>query len=258
MKTNMIAVLDTLPQFGSLRSVGRASPRAVSGRSVTRMNSPKASATTNGRLDACIHDVQQGDEDAARELMDHLYPLVLKLVRAYLPRRTSEEDLVQTVFMKIFSRLDQYSHAVPIEHWVSRVTINTCLNELKAEKIRPEWRWADLSEEHQHVIESLAAVEDEPKEHRSAEARALLQLLFECLKPKDRLVIKLLHLEEKSIAEISRITGWSKAVVKVRAFRARKKLQDRLSALEAAPRKAGRSAAPVQFSLGPVLPCHSA
>jgi RNA polymerase sigma-70 factor (ECF subfamily) len=253
MKTHMIAVLDTLPQFGSLRSVGRAlpspdlsrsigdssaSPRAVSGRSQASINSRKASPAANGRLDTCIQHVQEGDEDAARELMDHLYPLVLKLVRAYLPRRTSEEDLVQTVFMKIFSRLDQYSHAVPIEHWVSRVTINTCLNEIKAERIRPEWRWADLSEEHHHVIESLAAVEDEPKEHCSAEAKALLQRLFECLKPKDRLVIQLLHLEQKSIAEISRVTGWSKAVVKVRAFRARKKLQDRLSALEAAPRNA--------------------
>ena len=58
-------------------------------------------------MPTCIRQVRAGDENAARTLMDRLYPLVLKLVRAYLPRRTAEEDLVQTVFMKIFTNLDQ-------------------------------------------------------------------------------------------------------------------------------------------------------
>jgi RNA polymerase sigma-70 factor (ECF subfamily) len=111
------------------------------------------------------------------------------------------------------------------------VTINTCLNELKAEKIRPEWRWADLSEEHQHVLETLSAVEDESPEH-AFDAKALLKRLLAELNPKDRLVIQLLHIEEKSVAEIAEITGWTRPVIKVRAFRARKKLQDRLQTLE--------------------------
>src|SRR5262245_61741136 len=85
---------------------------------------------------SCLRQIGQGNQDAARELMDRLYPLVLKLVRAYLPRRASEEDLVQTVFMKIFANLRQYSGQVPVEHWVSRIAVNTCLNEIKAEKIR--------------------------------------------------------------------------------------------------------------------------
>ena len=46
-------------------------------------------------------------EAAARALFNHLFPLVIKVVRAHLPRRTSEEDLVQAVFMKLFAKLDQ-------------------------------------------------------------------------------------------------------------------------------------------------------
>jgi len=221
----MIAVLESVPEFGVMCPERPAFP------ALRRNRLPIAQSAPRPQVDACLQRVQDGDEEAARELMDRLYPLVLKLVRAYLPRRTSEEDLAQTVFMKIFSRLDQYSGAVPIEHWVSRITINTCLNELKAEKIRPEWRWADLSEEHQHVLETLTAVEDENAE-RAFDAKSLLKRLLAELNPKDRMVIQLLHIEEKSVSEIAAITGWSKPVIKVRAFRARKKLQDRLQTLE--------------------------
>ncbi|HEY4302036.1 MAG TPA: sigma factor-like helix-turn-helix DNA-binding protein, partial [Candidatus Didemnitutus sp.] len=43
--------------------------------------------------------------------------------------------------------------------------------------------------------------------------------------PEDRTVIQMLDLEQKSIAEISALTGWGQSMIKVRAFRARRKLQ---------------------------------
>src|SRR5690349_11470545 len=85
---------------------------------------------------AAVRRVRSGDEDAARQLMNHLYPLVLSVVRGHLPRRLGEEDLTQMVFTKIFTKLDQFSGAVPLEHWVSRIAVNTCLNALQAERIR--------------------------------------------------------------------------------------------------------------------------
>ena len=173
----------------------------------------------------CLALVRERDEEAARVLMDHLYPLVIKVVRAHLPRRASEEDLVQTVFMKVFSKLDQYSGQVPVEHWVSRIAVNTCFNELKAERVRPEWRWADLTEDEQRVVETIASHETETDEVGKLAARDLLNRLMAALSPPDRLVIRLLHLEERSIEEIRKMTGWSVPLVKVRAFRARKKLQ---------------------------------
>ena len=181
---------------------------------------------------SCLRKIGQGNEDAARELMERLYPLVLKLVRAYLPRRASEEDLVQTVFMKVFANLGQYSGQVPVEHWVSRIAVNTCLNEIKAQRIRPEWRWADLSEEEQFVVEALSATESEEPAVSGESAKELLNRLLSALSPRDRMVIRLLHLEERSVAEIKKITGWNAAVIKVRAFRARQKLKSLLAQLE--------------------------
>jgi len=186
----------------------------------------------------CVRRVRRRDEEAARQLMDRLYPLVLKVVRSHLPQRTSEEDLVQTVFMKVFANIHQYQGRVPVEHWVSRISVNTCLNALKAEKIRPELRWSDLSPETQRVMDSLAADDAGAPDTNGATARELLKKLMARLSPPDRLVVTLLHLEEKSVAQVQALTGWSGPVVKVRAFRARKKLRRLLNQLEGEHEKA--------------------
>jgi RNA polymerase sigma-70 factor, ECF subfamily len=180
---------------------------------------------------ACLERVRQRDEEAARLLLHHLYPFVIKLVRAHLPKRTSEEDLAQIVFMKIFANLDQYSGTVPLEHWVSRIAINACLNQLRIERVRPELRWADLSEEESYVLQCLSSTEDEVHPDHHFASRELVEKLLEQLSPQDRLVIQLLHLEGRSVEEIKQITGWKGPLIKVRAFRARHKLRQHLSKL---------------------------
>ncbi len=136
------------------------------------------------------------------------------------------------IFIKIFQKLSQYSGAVPLEHWVSRIAINTCLNQIAAEKARPELRRADLSEEQDAVLENLASSSDELAPDQSLAARDLVEHLLDALKPAERLVLDLLYLQQKSVDEIRQLTGWSKALVKVRAFRARQKLKEQLARIQ--------------------------
>jgi RNA polymerase sigma-70 factor (ECF subfamily) len=172
-----------------------------------------------------VERARRRDEDAARLLLNHLYPQVIKLVRAYLPRRASEEDLAQTVFMKIFAKLDQYSGSVPLEHWVSRITINTCLNELAAEKARPELRRADLSEAQCLVLDNLEVAGAEPRPDDSLAAREIVEQLLAVLSPRDRLLVTLLHLEGRTPREVQAMTGWNGTVIRGRAFQARRRLR---------------------------------
>ena len=187
-------------------------------------------------ISACVARVRAGDDEAARALLQHLYPLVISIVRGHLPRRTGEEDLAQTIFMKVFAKLDQFSGTVPLEHWVSRIAVNTCLNALQAEKIRPELRWADLSEDEEHVIQNLASTTQELDPDQGFAARELVDKLLERLAPADRLVLQLLHLEGRSVEEVRERTGWGASMIKVRAFRARRKLKKHLTALMKEPR----------------------
>jgi RNA polymerase sigma-70 factor (ECF subfamily) len=173
------------------------------------------------------------DDDAAHELVRRLYPLVAKMVRAHRPRRTSEEDLAQMIFIKVFQKLSQFSGKVPLEHWVSRIAVNTCLNQIAAEKARPELRHADLSEEEQAVVANLASSADELGPDKKFASRQLIEHLLEFLKPVERLVIDLLYLQQRSVAEVQKITGWSASRVKVSAFRARQKMKTQLAKISA-------------------------
>lgn len=184
-------------------------------------------------LSACLERVRDGDQGAARELVEHLYPQIIRIVRGRLPRWVAEEDLAQEIFLKMFTRLDQYRGDVPFSHWVSRIAVTTCIDHLRRQKRRPELRWADLSETEAEMIQVVTADESTVHAGDAMAARELLGKLLDQLKPDDRMVIQLLDLEQKTLAEISELTGWNSTLVKVRAFRARRKLQKLLQELEA-------------------------
>lgn len=176
-------------------------------------------------LVGCLEGVRRNDQAACRALVDHLYPLVIRIVRAHLPRRTPEEDLVQEVFIKMFGRLHQYEGKVPFPNWVSRIAVTTCIDHLRAQKRRPEYRWADLSEDEAKVLDAVTRDESEPDPAGATAAKELVSKLLDTLGSTDRTVITMLDLEQKSLADIAALTGWSQTMIKVRAFRARRKLQ---------------------------------
>jgi RNA polymerase sigma-70 factor (ECF subfamily) len=189
---------------------------------------------------ALVQAALQHDDEAARRLVRELYPLVAKLVRSHRPRRTAEEDLCQMIFIKIFQNLPQFSGKVPLEHWVSRIAVNTCLNQIQSEKIRPELRHADMTEEEVAVLENLAATPAELAPDQKLASRQLVEHLLETLKPSERLVIEMVYLQGRSVEEIHKLTGWSTALVKVRAFRARQKMKKQLARISPEKKHNGR------------------
>jgi RNA polymerase sigma factor (sigma-70 family) len=176
-------------------------------------------------LAGCLDRVRKRDQTAARELVEHLHPLVIRIARAHLPRRVSEEDLAQEIFLKMFTRIDQFQGTVPFTHWVSRIAVTTCIDHLRAQKRRPEMRWADLSERETDALDAVMTNESDVAPDDAVAAKELVNKLLDQLKPEDRLVIQYLDLDQKTVAEISALTGWNQTLVKVRAFRARRKLQ---------------------------------
>ena len=139
------------------------------------------------------------------------------------------------IFIKIFQKLSQFSGKVPLEHWVSRIAVNTCLSQIESERVRPELRQADLTEEEEAVVNNLAVSSEELAPDHQLASRQLVEHLLEFLKPVERLVIDLLYLQGRSVEEIHQITGLGVAAIKVRAFRARQKMKAQLAKLGARP-----------------------
>jgi RNA polymerase sigma factor (sigma-70 family) len=176
----------------------------------------------------CLARVRKQDQDAARSLVEYLYPTVIRIIRANLPRRAAEEDLAQDVFVKMFEKLDQFQGEVPLVHWVSRIAVNHCLNAVRAQKCRPEWRMADLSEDQAAALDAVTSgTAEDPHPSQQIGARELVEMLLQALDPKDRVLIRMLEMDELSIEEVRQRTGWSATYIRVRAFRARRKLNKR-------------------------------
>jgi RNA polymerase sigma-70 factor, ECF subfamily len=175
-------------------------------------------------VQACLDGVRRGESSAAEALVRRFEPQVRRLVRAHRPRAVLEDDLVQEVFLAVFTRLDRYQQreGLPFEHWLSRLTINLCRDALRSERRRRPA--PSLSPEALQWIGSLVADPAPPVDEVLA-ARAAVEALLSQLPPDDRLLLTLLSLEERSLEEVAALTGRNRTALKVRAFRARRRLQ---------------------------------
>jgi len=122
------------------------------------------------------------------------------------------DDIAQETFIRVWRSLAKFRADAPFEHWLSRIAVHACY---------------DFLRKHRHEREHVALDEnlDAPSHDTRNDAAEILHAALAQLSPKERLVITLLELEEKSVREISMLTGWSESNVKVRAFRARAALK---------------------------------
>lgn len=178
-----------------------------------------------------LERVKAREEAAARELVTLLHPVVSRVVRGHLGRRDEPEDLMQEVYLRIFGRLDQYRGETPFVHWVRRVALNTCLDRLRRQRARPEFRFADLTDAEQELMRETPS-EEVATEYQQGAAMELIERLLGCMSEKDAWLIRELELRGKTIAEVCAETGWNAGVTRIRAFRARARLKALFKDLE--------------------------
>ena len=140
------------------------------------------------------------------------------------------EDAAQEVFLKAFTRLGSFEGRGSMEGWLTRIATNTCLNIVRGSKRRPELTVSDLSDDEsgwldQQLGEVTASVEN------SLVAADLADRLLATLSPEDQQALLMIDGENASIKEVAEATGWSESKVKVRPFRARKKIREAMEKL---------------------------
>ena len=175
----------------------------------------------------------RGCQSTARDLAEMLYPLVISIVRRHLPRGEAEEDLSQEISLKMFSRLKQYSGPRAFEHWVTKIALNTSCDRLRQLERRRVMSYAELGAEEIQFLQRA----DSTKTPRSIEgspglARDLIDRLLAGLHPREAMIIRLLDLEEQSVAEVCELLDWKPSRVRVTAMRARRYLETLLLELE--------------------------
>jgi RNA polymerase sigma factor (sigma-70 family) len=183
-------------------------------------------------VDDCLRRWKEGSQAAAEEIIQHLYPVISKIVRTHLPRRDDEKDLIQEILMKTFAKLHQFKGDAPLSHWVSRLALTTCLDRLRAQKIRPEVRHADLTPDEVDVFNAAWLTGSSPDSSKAIAARDLVDRILSNLSPEDRSLVLMVDLEGRSLQEISEATGWTVSKIKMRLFRIRPQLRQMIQRLE--------------------------
>jgi RNA polymerase sigma-70 factor (ECF subfamily) len=175
-----------------------------------------------------IAAVLKGDAASFEPLVQRYSPRVFATVRRYARRESEVEDIVQNIWLKAFEKLSSFRGEAPFEHWLLRLAVLTCYDSLRGHRRNRETTFAELTEPEGDWLERFASQPDAPSENAEA-ARQLIARVLEQLPPAARLVITLREIEERSVKEVARLTGWSVPLVKVRAFRARAEMRKILS-----------------------------
>lgn len=196
------------------------------------MNEPEPRSGAERSDLEVIGCVRAGDAEQFEALVIKYQPRIFATARKYARRESEVEDIVQEVFLKAYSKLHTFRGESPFEHWLMRLAVRTCYDFLRAHQKSREQPLAELTDREEQWLERVAdpGVID-PDE--AGAARALVHDVMARLSPEARLVLTLLELEERPVKEISRLTGWSVPLVKVRAFRARAALRKILTKMDA-------------------------
>jgi RNA polymerase sigma-70 factor (ECF subfamily) len=171
-----------------------------------------------------ITAVLKGDRASFEPLVLKYSPRVFATARRYARRESEIEDIAQEVWLKAFDKLKSFRSEAPFEHWLMRMTVRTCYDFLRGHQRNRESPFSDLSEPESDWLERFVTAPETASENADA-ARLLVGRVLERLPPQARLVITLLEIEDRSVKEISALTGWSVPLVKVRAFRARAEMR---------------------------------
>lgn len=176
----------------------------------------------------------QGDETAFGEIVRRYSPRVFSFSSRFFRRYDLIEEAAQEVFMKAFTQLKNFEGRGSLEGWLTRITVTTCINILRSTKPQNELMVSDLTEDETAWLDNkLANVSSANYQNEEDKliAADLVNRVLETLPPEDVLILQLIDGEGSSIKEASAATGWSESKVKIKAFRARRRMREAVQKL---------------------------
>ncbi|MBW2593568.1 MAG: RNA polymerase sigma factor [Deltaproteobacteria bacterium] len=176
---------------------------------------------------AVILRVLAGEVNAFEYLLEKYKGYVFSILQKHLPC-DQVEDVAQDVFIRAYRSLPTLKNRSGFKNWLSSITVKTAYDFWRRQYRNREMAMSDLSIENRNWLENILADASNRSfqaAHSRKDAREVLDWAFNRLSAEERMVIQMVYLEGFSGKEAARLLGWSTANVKVRSFRARKKLR---------------------------------
>jgi len=206
-----------VPKLGPVESLGPTS--ADSGKQVPGR---KAAGAEDREL---VRRAQAQDKEAFEELVRRHQHRVFAVAGGILKRREDAEDIAQQVFVKAYFSLKRFDQRAAFSTWLYKITVNECWDLLRKRKVRPLVYESDLSEEQARQFGATdERTSGEPDISEKLVARERVQNLMAGLDERDRAMLILKEVEGFAVEEIAEILGLNANTVKVRLFRARRRV----------------------------------
>jgi len=163
-----------------------------------------------------------GDEKALETIFRTHYPGLVGFVRRYVKTTEIAEELVQDLFLKIWSRRGSLGAIDSVKTYLFRAARNTALNHLRRRKLEHEWQ----------EKEALASTEEQGQEGdepvTESELAAAVRAAVDRLPPRCREVFMLSRDGGLTYGEIAKSLGISIKTVETQMGRALKALRESL------------------------------
>jgi RNA polymerase sigma-70 factor (ECF subfamily) len=176
-----------------------------------------------------VRRAQQEDQEAFEELVRRHQHRVFAVAGGILRRREDVEDIAQQVFVKAYFSLKRFDQRAAFSTWLYKITVNECWDLLRKKKVRPLVYESDLSEEQaRQVISAEGKDGGGPDISDRLEARERVERLLDGLDERDRLMLILKEVEGFAVEEIAQVLDLNANTVKVRLFRARRRIVNKV------------------------------
>jgi RNA polymerase sigma-70 factor, ECF subfamily len=203
--------------------VPKAEPLATAAAPVLRPAAAKAPGAPDDR--ELVRRAQAGDKEAFEGLVRRHQHRVFAVAGGILRRREDVEDIAQQVFVKAYFSLKRFDQRAAFSTWLYKITVNECWDLLRKKKVRPLVYESDLSEEQAQQFSASEKVQSGAQDiSDKLEAQQQVELLLQGLDERDRMMLILKEVEGFAIEEIAEILDLNANTVKVRLFRARRRI----------------------------------
>lgn len=172
-----------------------------------------------------------GDPHAFEEVIQRYQRLVFNIIYHYLGRRNEVEDVAQEVFLKVYRSLSTYDTTRPLKAWISRIAVNSCLDELRRARKKKMMLFSELTDDERGGLDHFYGRFLQGGGLSETEADRMLRLLQRLigkLADKDRMAFVLREIEGLEYSEIAAAMETTEVAARIRVSRSKKQLLETL------------------------------
>jgi RNA polymerase sigma-70 factor (ECF subfamily) len=178
--------------------------------------------------DQLVTRCRAGDLDAFSQVYDRYERQVFRYAYHILGHRDDADDVKQETFVKAYQAIGSFRSESSLQTWLLRICGNLCRDRIKSWDRRKVTYDSTLRDD----VLGSSDIEDSPQ--AIVERKEMTAIIFKALSgmpAAQREIIVLHEVEDLSYEEIAAVLGVSRTSIKLRLFRARRNLKDRVASL---------------------------